>query len=292
MIGTIAVAGATGALGREVVRALQARGLRVRALVRDVAKARVLGADEVHAADALQPGSLAGAFDGATHVFSAVGASVGSDPAGGRASFLEVDLPANRHLIAAARSARVQRFVYVSAHLAPGRRDVAYLRAHAEVEDLLARSGMRHGIVRPTGFFSAFEEYLALAKRGSVPEIGGGLARTNPIHQADLAELCADLVQSDRDDVREVGGPEVFTRHQIVELAFEALGKPVRVRRVPIPVARLMSTLVHPFHPRFAEMGHLLAAINSADVVAPAFGKRTLAAYFRERARERVRAAA
>jgi uncharacterized protein YbjT (DUF2867 family) len=285
VLGTIVVAGATGALGREVVRALRDRGNRVRALVRDVARARTLELDEVHAADALDPGSLIGAFDGATHAFSSVGASVSSQPGAGRASFLGVDVPAHRNLIAAARRAGVRRFVYVSAHTAPEKRDVAYFRAHAEVEDLLRSSGMRWGIARPTGLFTAFCEYLRLAAKGAVPELGSGTTRTNPIHPADVAEVCADLLQRDRDEARDVGGPEVLTRHQIVELAFEAVGRPVRVRRIPTAVARVASALAHPFHPRLAEIGQFLAAIHEMDVVAPPFGRRTLAAYFRERVR-------
>jgi uncharacterized protein YbjT (DUF2867 family) len=290
MFGTIVVAGATGTVGREVVRALKARGQRVRGLVRDMGKSKTLEADEIRAADALQAGSLVGAFDGATHAFSAVGASVSTDPRAGRASYLDVDVPAHRNLIAAASRAGVRRFVYVSAFTAPERRDVAYLRAHAEVEDLLRRSGMRYGIARPTGFFSAFAEYLDFAAKGSVPEIGNGSTRTNPIHPAELAEICADLIRSDQNETRDVGGPEVLTRHRILELAFEAVGKPVRVRRVPVGVARVASALAHPLHPRLSELGQFLAAINEMNMVAPAFGRRTLAEYFRERVR--VRAAA
>lgn len=291
MFGTIAVVGATGSLGREVVQQLKARGHRVRMIVRDAARARALEADDVHAGDALDPASLVGAFDGATHAFSSLGASVSSDPGAGRASFLAVDVPAHRHLIAAAARAGVRRFVYVSAHTAPERRRVAYFRAHAEVEDLLRSSGLSWGVVRPTGFFTAFAEYLELAARGAVPEIGTGLARTNPIHPMDLAEVCVAMLQSERNDAREVGGPEVLTRRRIVELAFEAVGKPVRVRRIPLGVARVASVLAHPFHPRLAEIAQFLASISETDVVAPSFGSRTLAEYFRQRARARIRSA-
>jgi uncharacterized protein YbjT (DUF2867 family) len=285
MLGTIVVAGATGTVGREVVRVLRARGHRVRALVRDMAKSRMLEADEVRVADALQAGSLVGAFDGASHAFSSVGASVSADPRAGRTSYLNIDVPAHKSLLSAARAAGVQRFVYVSAYGAPERRDVAYLRAHADVEDLLRASGMRYGIARPTGFFSAFAEYLDFAARGAVPEIGTGHARTNPIHPAELAELCADLVIGNQNETREVGGPEVLTRRGIVELAFKTLGRPVRVRRIPVGLARVASALARPLHPRLSELGQFLAAIAEMNVVAPAFGKRTLAEYFRERIR-------
>ena len=288
-VGTIAVVGATGVLGREVVRVLKARGHDVRAVVRDVSRAQKLGADELRAADALDSGSIAHALDGATHVFSSVGASVSPEPGAGRASFLKVDVPAHRNLIAEASRAGVRRFVYVSVHASQERRDVAYFRAHAEVEDMARSSGMSWGVARPTGFFTAFAQFLDLAAKGAVPEIGNGAVRTNPIHPADLAEVCADLLQSDGDEARDLGGPETFARHRIVELAFEAVGKPVRVRRVPVWLARAASAVMRPFHPRLADLAQFIAAIHEMDVVAPPVGHRTLAEYFRERARARPR---
>lgn len=278
----VVVAGASGSVGREVVRALAARGVRVRALSRDPKKLSDLPLAEVHLGDALDPKTLEGLFTGVDRAFSCVGASVSSDPGAGRAGFVDVDVPSNRNLIEAALRAGVRRFVYVSAAGAPEHRDVAYLRAHAEVEELLRHSGLAHAIIRPTGFFSAFEEYLALARKGAVPEIGSGQVKTNPIHPADLAEVCADAVLSEETFAREVGGPQILTRHEVVELAFAALGKPTRVRRVPPGVARVGSALVRPFHPRLGELGQFLAAISSMDIVAEQTGSRRLADHFKD----------
>src|SRR5688572_26030168 len=112
----ILVAGATGMLGREVVRLLATHGHTVRALSRDSARAAALGG-ETHVGDARRPESLRGAMDGVDTVFSSLGASVSIRFGAGWRGYRAVDVPANRNLLAAARKAGVKRFVYVSAHV-------------------------------------------------------------------------------------------------------------------------------------------------------------------------------
>jgi uncharacterized protein YbjT (DUF2867 family) len=143
---------------------------------------------------------------------------------------------------------------------------------------------MRFGIIRPTGVFTAFEEYLKLGARGAVPEIGDGKARTNPIHAADVAKACVEAVDTEGNLERDVGGPDPLSRHQIIELAFGALGKPVKVRRMPVAIAKFASAMARPLHPRLGEIGQFLTAVSAADAIAPIAGSRKLADYFRERA--------
>jgi hypothetical protein len=57
----------------------------------------------------------------------------------------------------------------VSVHAAQERRDVAYFGAHAKVEDMVRSSGMSWGVARPTGFFTAFAQFLDLAAKGACP---------------------------------------------------------------------------------------------------------------------------
>src|SRR5688572_21819852 len=107
-----AVAGASGALGREVVRALRARGHRVVGIVRNLERARGVECEALRVADALCLPSLAPALTGCTRLVSCIGASV-SPSSATRAGFIETDVPTNRNLIEAARDAKLVRFVYV-----------------------------------------------------------------------------------------------------------------------------------------------------------------------------------
>jgi uncharacterized protein YbjT (DUF2867 family) len=282
----VLVAGATGALGRHVAAALAGRGWTVRALARDGERAKkVPGVAEVHVGDALDRSSMAGAFDGVDVAFSCVGASIDPSPFKGWSSYLSVDLPANVNLIDAAKAAGVGRFVYVSLYCDDAMRAaLRYVDAHERVVDHLRASGLDGRVLRPTGFFSAFGMLFDLAKGGAAPLMGDGTARSNPIHDIDLADACADAVEGHTPAELSLGGPEVLTRREAIDLAFAALGRPPRVGAMPVGMVGAMCTLMRPFFPRAADITRFVAHVSAHDCVAPARGSRTLAAYYRERA--------
>lgn len=278
---TVLVAGARGALGRRVVAHLAERGVRVRALVRGDGGG--LPADVgVHRGDALVAGSLRGACDGVDAVVSCVGASV-LPGLKGWAPYSRVDLPANANLVECAVQAGVRRFVYLSTHHTPAMAGLDYVRAHEAVVDRLRASGLSWAVLRPTGYFSALALYVQMAAKGAVPVFGDGSARSNPVHDDDLAAACCDALDGGPAE-RTVGGPEVVSRLQMAELAFAAVGSPPRIRTAPLAAARVGSVLLRPFHPRMAHLMAFIGAISSQDVIADAVGTRTLGAFFREEA--------
>jgi uncharacterized protein YbjT (DUF2867 family) len=288
MAGTVLIAGASGALGTETARQLAARGWRVRALARDPARLApdVRGGAEVVVGDARDAAVVARAVAGVDAVFSCLGAPVLPALGLGWRGFGAVDWPLNRGLVDAARAAGVARFAYVSVFHTPALRRLAYVDAHERVVGHLRASGLPHAVIRPTGFFSALAAYVDLARKGPLPELGGGAARTNPIADADLAAVCADAVAADAPALElDVGGPEVLSRRAIAELAFAALGRPPRVRRLPVAPLRVAMTLARPFHPRISQFFAFVAAISTQDVIAPAHGARRLADAFEARAR-------
>lgn len=281
----VLVAGATGALGREVVGELARRGHTVRALVRDPARAAGLPVAQVVVGDARSAGSLRGACDGVDAVFSCVGASVDPDPRRGRETFGVVDVEANRNLLEVAKaSPRRPRFVYVSVFGADRHPELDYMRAHHRVEEEIAASGLPHAFVRPTGFFSALAFMVDAARKGPLVDVDGGGARSNPIHDADLAIACVDAIEGAVGTI-DVGGPDVLTRHEMAQLAFDAVGKPGRFRAVPAWVLRAFGLLARPLHPRLSHLIAFLATVTSKDCVAPPRGDRRLRAFFEERAR-------
>lgn len=282
---TILVAGASGQLGRYVVHALKRHGYRVRALTREPARLReALGgdgaADEVVQADLCDAASLAGACDGVHGVIGCAGASMDLNAVRDRRSFADVDARGNANLLAEARRAGVRRFVYVSLHGGPAMAG-EYAAAHESFVAALGGSGIAHTVVRPTGFFSFLGEILRMAEKGRGPVIGDGSARTNPIHEADLAEVCVAALTSDAREIA-AGGPQTLTRREIVETAFAAAGRRPRILRVPVWIFRGVAVAARPFNPRLAALLAFGADVSQVDCVAPARGTRTLDAYFRE----------
>ncbi len=275
----VLVAGATGALGREVVNALLGRGHQVRAIGRSAERLARLGNTETRIVDVEKCDGLREAMTGADAVFSCLGASVQPGLGYGRATYAKVDVPLNNNLIQVAIASGRPRFVYISVFRAPDFPNLVYMRAHEEVAALLKQSGLRHAVVRPTGFFSAYASFIEMARKGPLPEMNGGAAKTNPIHDGDLAQVCADAIEDKTGDI-DAGGPEVLTRRKIGELAFAAAGKPPRFRQIPPWLIGTVSKLMKPFHPRIADLAGFLGTIMQGDFVAPVRGQRTLGAYF------------
>ncbi|MFN3652123.1 MAG: SDR family oxidoreductase [Armatimonadota bacterium] len=282
------VAGATGRLGVEMVRELKRRGVRVRALVRTPSKAEALRqlADEVCLADSLKPETLGPALEGVDRVFSCLGASVIPMPQYGRVPFTRLDWPANRNLVDAAARARVRKFVYVSVFGAERLPWSDFVKGHELVVQHLRESGLDHSVLRPTGFFSAMEEILTVASHGLIPEFNGGTARTNPIHEEDLAVVCADAFDWPSGTEKDVGGPDALTRREIAQLAVTALRKKALTVNVPVGLLALGGRLVRPLNPRVGHLFTFIAKILVDDFVAPAYGRHHIADYFEQRARE------
>lgn len=286
---TVLVAGGTGRLGREVVKELKRRGYRVRAMARTRSRIESLGGDvdEVVVADALRPGTLTPAVEGVDRVFSCLGASVIPMPRYGGRTFSEIDYPANRNLITAAKAARVKKFLYVSVFGAEKLPHRDFIRGHERVVEELRASGLDYAVVRPTGFFQSMEEILLVASKGLLPEFAGGKARTNPIHEADLAEFCVNaLFDPSHAQELDIGGPDVLSRREIAQLAASAAGKEARIVKVPVSVLRGAGLLFRPFYPRVGHLMTFIADILVDDFAAPCYGRRRIADYFQERAAE------
>lgn len=279
----VLVAGITGFLGGEVARGLLKRGHAVRGLVRDEKRMPAdLAACGRHVGDALKPETLKGAADGIDTVFSALGASVSSAMGAGWSSFTAVDVPANLALLEEAKRAGAKRFVYVSVFHSAAQQGIAYIRAHEDVVDAIKASGLQYAIVRPTGFFSALSELLPMAAKGQLPSFKGGAAKSNPIHEGDLAQVCVEAIEGGPEDVP-CGGPEVLTRKELNTLACLAVGKPDKAMKAPLWVLKAAAFAASPFHPRMAQLLEFVASLSENDLVAPVKGTRKIGDYFKER---------
>lgn len=278
----ILVAGASGLVGREVVRLLVEAGHAVRTLSQDEGRAAALRAltDDVRIADATREGALRGVCDGVDVVVSALGAPV--LPGRARRSYGEVDRVANERLVAEAARAGVRRFVYVGVFTTPAYAGSAYVRAHHDVERRISRSGLEHGFVRATGIFGALAELVPMARKGPVPLIGNGSAKTNPVHETDVAEAVIRAVLAPGSTEVELGGPEVLTRRGIAELAFRACGKPPRLIAMPVWLMRVVAWLYRFTNRRMAELLAFVIPASTTDCVAEAGGTRKLGAYFED----------
>ncbi|TBR61723.1 epimerase [Westiellopsis prolifica IICB1] len=148
------VAGATGETGRRIVQELTTRNIPVRALVRDVEKARSIlpGEVELVEGDVLDQQSLATALGDSTVILSATGAKPSFDPTGP----YKVDYEGNKNLVDAAKAKGIEHFVMVSSLAAsqffhPLNLFWLILVWKKQAEEYLQKSGLTYTIVRPGG---------------------------------------------------------------------------------------------------------------------------------------------
>jgi len=163
----VLVTGATGFVGREVVRQLHKTGHSIRILARSRNASRVEEAvscwgAEVHPGDVLDAASLDGAVNGTEAIIHLVGiiAEVGES------TFENVHTRGTGNLVAAAQQAKVRRFVHMSAL---GTRPSAASRYHQTkwaAEELVRHSGLDFTLfgLTPTSLREGIARYLGVKR--------------------------------------------------------------------------------------------------------------------------------
>lgn len=217
------VTGATGHIGRELVRHLDARGTAFRILVRDPVRAADLpeGAERV-IGDLDTPATLAPALDGVERLFLLVPG---------------IGLTHTENAVTAAKSAGVRHIVYLSSYAVMGDPIPAMGRWHHEREQLIRASGIPATFLRPCGFMTnAFDWLPTLREAGYVLDpIGPG--RAAPIDPADIAAVAAVTLTEDGHQGKEylLTGGETFTVAEQVQILAKAIGRDIEVRTVATP---------------------------------------------------------
>ncbi|NEP02601.1 MAG: SDR family oxidoreductase [Symploca sp. SIO2E9] len=148
------VAGATGETGRRIVQELVKREIPVRALVRDLEKAREIVPSEAElvVGDVLKPETLSAAIGDSTVLLCATGAKPSLDPT----EPYRVDYEGTKNLVDAAKAKGIEHFVLVSSlcvsqFFHPLNLFWLILVWKKQAEEYLQKSGLTYTIVRPGG---------------------------------------------------------------------------------------------------------------------------------------------
>jgi uncharacterized protein YbjT (DUF2867 family) len=215
MIFMFLVTGATGSLGRRIVRQLREANLPVRAFVRLFSRYNELedrGA-EIFIGDLQQDKDIAKACQGVEFIISAHGS--GKDTQA-------LDYRANIELIDCAKANGVKHFVYISV-LGVDRdyQDAPVFKAKREVEKYLVNSGLNYTILRPSGFANNLLSFAERFKEsGLYILIGDPQHRSSIISTDDLAKMAIASVTTEaaQNQIFAVGGPQVLTREEIPQI--------------------------------------------------------------------------
>jgi len=205
----IVVTGATGNVGRPLVRALVEAGEQVTAVSRGAAD--VPAGVRVHRADLAEPASLAPALRGAKALFLLTSADFMAR--GNVGDVVEV-----------VRAAGIRRIVLLSSQ------GVGTGRHPSHLEDAVKGSGLEWTVLRPGNFDSNTLRWAELVRTQRMVTAPFGDVALPAVDPADIAEVAATTLREPGHDggTYTLTGPAPVSPRQQVAAIGEAVGEPVR----------------------------------------------------------------
>lgn len=259
MLRRVTVFGASGFIGRYVVKRLASEGAVVAACARHVRDASFLrpmgdvGQVALFDVDLMDDAAVAAVVAGSDAVVNAVGILYER----GKRRFDAIHHRGPARLAAIAKAAGVKHFVHISAISADPDAPSAYSRSKAAGEAAVRAAFPDAVILRPSLVFgpedSFFNRFAAMARYlPALPLIGGGETKFQPVYVDDVAAaIVAALTRLDAvGQTYDIAGPVVFSLKQLFALLLHVIGRRRMLVTLPFGLASLeaffLELLPHP----------------------------------------------
>lgn len=217
----ILITGASGNVGREVLKQIAATGERVRAAFQSVGKASIApsGVDIV-TMDYNQPETLQKALKGVERVFL-VGPPTPNLPALERKAVDEIKRSEARYVVKLS---------------AMGGRGAIFPRQHADSEDYIKSSGLTYTFLRPNGFMQNFINYNAATI--NTQNAFYGSQGESPVSHIDIRDIAAVAVKALTAGGHEgkaytLTGPEGLSNARVAEILSDDTGREINYVDLP-----------------------------------------------------------
>jgi uncharacterized protein YbjT (DUF2867 family) len=270
----IVVTGASGYVGSHIVRRLAELDRPVRALVRSrqwaQKEGRLKGLDVDWAeGDVTRPETLTPAMQGATAIIHTVAIAIEK---GGR-TYEKINYQGTVNVVEAAKAAGVRRFINMSQLGADSRLPYRFLASKGKAQEYVAASDLDWTAFRPSVIWGPEDEFantfVRLIPFSPIifPIVGDEEAKFQPVWVEDLV-TCIVKALDDPGTIGkeyEVGGPEVLTLEEIERRTLKAIGARRLMVPFPMPVLRIVVTLMEallPAPPVTRSLLELLAVKN------------------------------
>ncbi len=236
----ILVVGATGTLGRQIVRHALDQDYQVRCLVRSTGKASFLkewGAELVRG-DICKPESLESALEGVDAVVDAATARATDS-----LSIKQVDWQGKVNLIQATQKANINRYIFFSIINAKDFENVPLMNIKYCTELFLKESGLNYTIFQLAGFM-----------QGLIPQYGIPILDNQPVwvsgentpiaymNTQDVAKFVINALENPATEKNTfpIMGNRAWTGEEIVKLCEQLSGKQAKISRIPIRLLRFL----------------------------------------------------
>ncbi|PYJ08097.1 MAG: hypothetical protein DME25_02330 [Verrucomicrobia bacterium] len=255
----VLVTGATGFVGRHIVRELHRAGHAIRILSRrSHLSAAACALEEQFSVenwggDVLDPNYLPSACKGRDAIIHLVGiiAEIGKH------TFENVHAVGTKNVVQAARDAGVKRLVHMSAL---GTRPNAASRYHQTkwaAEEIVRQSGLDWTIFRPSLIYGPDDQFVNLFAKmirlsPILPVMGDACARLQPVSVETVAAAFARSLTEPKaiGQTYDLCGPETFTLPQLLDEILRAMGRRRLKLRVPPALARCQAASLEFVFPR------------------------------------------
>ncbi len=246
----ILVTGASGFIGNNTVRRLVELGKPVRAMVRNVDKAKKRLADVVDKVEFVQGEvtsreSLTPLMSDVTTVIHLV--AIALEKSG--QNYEAVNYQGTVNMVDAANEAGINRFINLSQNGADSTSPHRFLKSKGRAQDYVAQHAPNWTALRPSAIFGPQDDFFnsiaRLVRLTPViyPLIGGGTATFQPVSVDDVTEAIVRSIGDDTTIGRELGlgGPEILTLGEIERRILKTLDTrrllfpaPVWLLRMPV----------------------------------------------------------
>lgn len=269
----ITIFGGSGFIGRQLLRSLSAQpgaqDLVLRLASRSAAsqppsywKQLAPQVKHIHPVqcDISQPKQVVEALQGATDVVNCVGILYETPSRGSTFDNLQFRGPKNIADALVDQKETVNSLIHVSAIGAEINSKSMYAKTKALGEEQIQRVGTPANvtILRPSivfgqedSFFNRFEQLSRFLP--FLPLVGGGSSKYQPVHVNDVVKaIIASLRLGDSEvpihGLYELGGNDVFTFKQLMELVLQVTGRRRLLLPIPFPVASMQGALFETIH--------------------------------------------
>ncbi len=255
----ILIAGSTGFVGSHLAKRLVAEGERPRCLVRSQERAsQTLPVEKVDLiiGDTTKPETLEKALQGVDILVHS--AFITADLKQSRTNtYYGVNAVGTKNLVIAAKNAGVKKIVVVSGLGTKPATSGTYMQGRYLAEQQVKESGLAWSILQPSiqfgehaAFFKGLADLIRMAP--VVPVVGTPKRKFQPIWVEDVVSC---LVKQIREDSRNgntyvVGGPEIFTYGEILDMLANRLGKKRLKAPAPVPLVGIGATMMQAILPK------------------------------------------